>query len=233
MLEPTDIVTSLAQIAEQTNRLHNLKLIITAGPTQEAIDPVRYITNHSSGKVGYALARAAAQAGAQVTLISGPVKQLPPHNVRLVSVTTAEEMLAAVIQELPHCDIFIAAAAVVDYRVEQPATQKLKKSSDTLSLNLTKTPDILVTVSALPNKPFCVGFAAETEDLRKHALIKLRNKKLDMIAANLVGGPGQGFHADKNALTVLWNGGEHEIPLADKNSVAQELLEIILQRFEK
>ncbi len=202
MLEPEQLLQEAAQIFS-TGLLTDLKLTVTAGPTREAIDPVRYITNHSSGRMGYAVARAAVEAGASVTLISGPVAIDPPHRVRHIGVDTADQMRDAVMSDIIDSDIFIAAAAVVDYRCTDIAEQKIKKSSDDLNLVLQKNPDILAEVARLSRAPFTVGFAAETENLLINAQLKLKNKNLDMIAANLVG-EGLGFNVDENALQIFW-----------------------------
>lgn len=231
MLEPMALVEHIMQCLHLTHALTGKRLVITAGPTQEAIDPVRYLTNHSSGKMGYALAQAAQQYGAEVILISGPVALTAPAGVKRIDVTTAQQMQTAVMQAISHCDIFIATAAVADYRCEKPANQKLKKTADTLTVELVKNPDILTAVASLPQRPFCIGFAAETENLLQHANEKLQHKQLDMIAANLVGVADQGFAADQNALTVLWPGGHSKIALAEKYIVAKQLLDIIATRY--
>lgn len=203
MLEPDELISATDQLFS-TGLLANLKMVVTAGPTREAIDPVRYITNHSSGRMGYAVARAAAEAGANVTLVSGPVTIEPPHQVRHISVDTAEQMRDAVMSDIIESDIFVAAAAVADYRCADVAKQKIKKKSDDLKLLLQKTPDILAEVARLPEAPFTVGFAAETENLLDNARIKLKEKKLDMIAANQVG-DNLGFNVEENALQVFWH----------------------------
>ncbi|RKZ46646.1 MAG: bifunctional phosphopantothenoylcysteine decarboxylase/phosphopantothenate--cysteine ligase CoaBC [Gammaproteobacteria bacterium] len=206
MLEPEQLILETSQLFS-TGILADLKIVVTAGPTREAIDPVRYITNHSSGQMGYAVARAAAEAGADVTLVSGPVSIEPPRQVRHISVDTADQMRDAVMSDIITSDIFVAAAAVADYRCADVAEQKIKKKSEDLQLLLQKNPDILAEVASLPQGPFTVGFAAETENLLDNARIKLQNKKLDMIAANQVG-EGLGFNTDENELQVFWQAGE-------------------------
>ncbi|MFP5506980.1 MAG: bifunctional phosphopantothenoylcysteine decarboxylase/phosphopantothenate--cysteine ligase CoaBC, partial [Gammaproteobacteria bacterium] len=199
MLEPAELVAAVAA-QFQTGALAGLRVLVTAGPTREAIDPVRYISNRSSGKMGYAVAQAAAEAGARVVLVSGPTALPAPARVDCVRVETAAEMHAAVMARVADCDIFVAAAAVADYRPRAAAAHKLKKKSATLPLELERTRDILADVAARPPAPFTVGFAAETERLAEHARAKRMAKSLDMIAANLVNVPGQGFEADANAL---------------------------------
>jgi phosphopantothenoylcysteine decarboxylase/phosphopantothenate--cysteine ligase len=230
MLEPAHLLANI-EIYFKPGKLHGIDILLTAGPTREAIDPVRYISNRSSGKMGYALARAALQEGADVTLVSGPVALAPPAGVKLISVESAAEMHDAVMHEVPGSDIFIACAAVSDYRVDQQADHKIKKSTQTMTLDLVPNPDILAAVSALAERPFCVGFAAETRDLKKYALDKLDRKNLDMIAANLVGDGSGGFEADVNRLEVFWDGGGHSIARADKQEVAKQLIELIGERY--
>ncbi|HEU5397923.1 MAG TPA: bifunctional phosphopantothenoylcysteine decarboxylase/phosphopantothenate--cysteine ligase CoaBC [Gammaproteobacteria bacterium] len=228
MLEPADIVAALAKDASRP--LQGLKVLVTAGPTREPIDPVRYVSNRSSGKMGYAVARAAAEAGAEVTLVSGPVHLVTPRDVRRVDVETAAEMHAAVMREVGHAHIFVAAAAVADYAPGKRANQKIKKLSTTkLALSMQKTPDILAEVARRRQRPYTVGFAAETEQLEKHAREKLDKKHLDLVAANLVGG-GRGFDRDDNALTVYWKGGAEELGQASKLDLARRLVKLIADR---
>jgi phosphopantothenoylcysteine decarboxylase/phosphopantothenate--cysteine ligase len=203
------------------------RFLITAGPTQEPIDPVRYLSNHSSGKMGYALAESAAKKGASVILISGPVALNCPLGVKRVCVTTGEEMYKAVMAHVASCDIFISVAAVADYRVAIVSSQKLKKNSSTLELSLVRNVDILSAVAQLKNAPFTVGFAAETENLTENALTKLKAKKLDMIVANDVADTKGGFKSDQNAATVFWDGGEQHFPLQSKTQLAESLLTLI------
>jgi len=226
MLEPEHIATLVLQGAE--GQLAGLSLLITAGPTREPIDPVRYITNRSSGKMGFALAQAAAAAGARVRLVTGPVALATPPGVERFDVQTAEDMYATVHAQLPGSDIFIGAAAVSDYRPEQNAEHKIKKHAERLELKLTRAPDTLRSVAALapPARPFTVGFAAETENLEAHALEKLEAKRLDMIVANLVG-DGRAFDCDENEVVVFWADGKREIGLASKRELAVELIELI------
>jgi phosphopantothenoylcysteine decarboxylase/phosphopantothenate--cysteine ligase len=204
--------------------------VITAGPTREAIDPVRYITNRSSGKMGFAVAVAARDAGADVVLVSGPVALSTPAGVRRVDVETAEQMYERVHAEIANADVFIGCAAVSDYRPQKAARQKIKRSSPELELALVRSPDTLASVAALPNPPFTVGFAAETEDVARHAREKLEKKRVDMIAANQVG-PDCGFERETNALTVFWRGGELALGEATKPLLARRLLELIADRY--
>ncbi|HLB30009.1 MAG TPA: bifunctional phosphopantothenoylcysteine decarboxylase/phosphopantothenate--cysteine ligase CoaBC, partial [Gammaproteobacteria bacterium] len=232
MLEPGQLVEALAEFFKGEGRLCGRRVLITAGPTQEAIDPVRYISNRSSGRMGYALCAAALNVGAEVTLISGPVALQAPAGARVVQVRTALEMRQAVMAEAVQADIFIAAAAVADYRCADDAAIKIKKSATALNLRLEPNPDILAEVAALARAPFTVGFAAETESLREHALEKLEGKHLDMIAANLLG-DGKGFESPDNALEVYWRGGERSLPLAAKERIATQLMELIAERYDK
>jgi phosphopantothenoylcysteine decarboxylase/phosphopantothenate--cysteine ligase len=232
MLEPGEQVEALTLLFQREDRLRGQRVLITAGPTQEAIDPVRYISNRSSGRMGYALCKAALNAGAEVTLITGPVALEPPAGARVVQVRTALEMRDAVMAEAGQADIYIAAAAVADYRCAEDAATKIKKTAGILTLRLTPNPDILAEVAALPRAPFTVGFAAETESLREHAKAKLAGKHLDMIAANLVG-EGKGFERPDNALEVYWQGGERSLPLAAKERIATQLMELIADRYHE
>lgn len=233
MLDPLDIVEEVTRFFQPAPH-SELSFLITAGPTREAIDPVRYISNHSSGKMGFALAEAAASLGAKVTLVSGPVNLPTPKNVNRINVESALDMQSAVESEVSQHQIFIGCAAVADYRMAAVATQKMKKQadSDTLTLELVKNPDIIAGVAARTNKPFVVGFAAETQDVARYAQDKLQRKGLDMIAANDVSRAGQGFNADQNALTVYWSAGQQELPLASKQQVAQQLISLIIQRYQ-
>ena len=211
-------------------RLAGRRVVISAGPTREPIDPVRYLTNRSSGKMGYALAQAALRAGADVTLVSGPVALEPPKGAHLMSVETALQMEAAVTAAVDGADIFVSAAAVSDYRPAAPKTEKMKKQAETLSLDLTRSPDILAQVAASDARPFCVGFAAETNDVREHALGKMRDKKLDMIVANRVG-ENLAFDQDDNAVTVYWSDGEQSFPREAKTTLAVGIIDCVAQRF--
>jgi phosphopantothenoylcysteine decarboxylase/phosphopantothenate--cysteine ligase len=212
--------------------LAGLEVLVSAGPTYEDIDPVRFIGNRSSGQMGFAVAAAAAQAGARVTLVAGPVALSTPAGVRQrIDVRSALEMQRAVLAAAGTADIFVAAAAVGDYRVAQPATQKLKKQAGApLALELTENPDILASVAALPQRPFLLGFAAETHDLERYARDKLQRKGLDMIAANQVGA-GQGFEAADNALSLYWADGACELPRAAKAQIAAQLIDQLAARF--
>lgn len=230
MAEPAEILTACASPYDPS-LLAGLPVLVTAGPTQEPIDPVRFITNRSSGKMGYAVARAAAACGARVTLVSGPTALPDPPGLEIVRVTTAAEMAAAVLARIADCAIFIAAAAVADYTLAAPAAQKVKKQGAELSLTLQPTQDILASVAARPAPPFTVGFAAETEHLLEHARDKLARKALDMVAANLVGQPGTGFDSDENELHVVWQGGETKLARAPKDALARTLLAVIAERY--
>ena len=234
MLEPAELADLLlarspTPAARSVGALAGRKVVVTAGPTRERIDPVRFITNRSSGKMGYAVAAAARDAGAEVVIVSGPVNLPAPDGVRRVCVETAEQMLAAVNEELAGTDVFIAAAAVSDYRPLQVSAEKIKKTSDSLLLALSRTPDILATVAAGDPRPFVVGFAAETQNVERNALAKLEGKRLDMIAANQVG-DGLAFDCDDNALTVYWPDGKLELPRAGKAELAARLIEVIAER---
>jgi phosphopantothenoylcysteine decarboxylase / phosphopantothenate---cysteine ligase len=231
MLEPAEIIESvLASEQPGTGSLQGCKVVVTAGPTRERIDPVRFITNRSSGKMGFAVAEAARNAGAEVVLVSGPVNVPTPWGVERINVETAEQMLHAVQAQLATTDVFIAAAAVSDYRAQEIAPQKIKKTSDEISLALTRTQDILATVAAGTPRPFVVGFAAETQDVERNALTKLEKKNLDMIAANQVG-EGLAFDCDDNALTIYWPGGRRELARAPKCSLAADLIAVIAERY--
>ncbi|MDX1692166.1 MAG: bifunctional phosphopantothenoylcysteine decarboxylase/phosphopantothenate--cysteine ligase CoaBC [Ketobacteraceae bacterium] len=230
MLEPDLIAWQVAELF-QTGALTGKKVVITAGPTREAIDPVRFISNHSSGKMGYALAQAASDAGASVTLISGPVNLACPDRVSRVDVVSARDMLEAALNHLP-ADIFIATAAVADYRPDTEATQKIKKQGkgDPMTLTLVENPDIVATVAARPDKPYVVGFAAETRDVLEYARAKIRRKHLDMIVANDVSQAGIGFNSDENAVTAIWPDQETPIALASKSRIASQLIDLIAQK---
>ncbi|MGX7654972.1 bifunctional phosphopantothenoylcysteine decarboxylase/phosphopantothenate--cysteine ligase CoaBC [Shewanella putrefaciens] len=233
MLEPLEIAElasdffATKEVSAQP--LAGQSVLITAGPTREAIDPVRYISNHSSGKMGFALAKAAADMGAAVTLVSGPVNLSTPEGVTRIDVESAQNMLDAVMDNIDKKDIFIGCAAVADYRISDIATCKIKKSAEKMQLALERNPDILATVASLPNRPFVVGFAAETHDVETYARDKLKRKNLDMIAANDVSVTGQGFNADTNALCVFWPLGSQDLPATDKLTLARQLLSLIVK----
>ena len=230
MLNPDELVAECIRFLAKPKL--DLRVLITAGPTREALDPVRYISNHSSGKMGFALAAAAAELGADVTLVSGPVNLPTPAGVRRIDVESALQMQAAVMAEVAQQQIVIGCAAVADYRPAEISPQKIKKSADEVTLTLVKNPDIIAEVAALAVKPFVVGFAAETRDVERYALDKMARKKLDMIAANDVAREGQGFNSDDNALTVFWPGGHQELPLARKTEVARHLLALIIKKYQ-
>lgn len=243
MLEPEDIRDALIHHVASLNSpthspassrmLTGHKLLITAGPTQEAIDPVRYISNHSSGKMGFAIAEAAMSMGASVTLVAGPVSLSASPAIKRIDVITAEQMLEAVMGQVAEHDVFISVAAVADYRLETVMDQKIKKNDDQMQLSLIRNPDILKRVSTLKTRPFCLGFAAETENVEIHARSKLKRKQLDMIAANNVGqADNPVFGSDTNSLNVYWpeNDGHQNIPSGSKHEVARTLLAILAER---
>jgi phosphopantothenoylcysteine decarboxylase/phosphopantothenate--cysteine ligase len=220
MLEAEDLATQI-QAFFQPKILSGKRILLTAGPTYEAIDAVRGITNRSSGKMGYAIAQAAQQLGASVTLVSGPTALATPFGVEKIAVTSAAEMFAAVQQQVSEADIFIGVAAVADYRVAQASDQKIKKDGGSLTLNLIPNPDILAWVAALPTPPFCVGFAAESENLQAYARAKRQAKKLPLLVANLA---QDAIGAEDNAVILFDDAGEHPLPRADKLTVARSLL---------
>ncbi len=223
LLEAGEIVAELG-VARGPREWAGLQVLISAGPTFEDIDPVRFIGNRSSGRMGFAIAEAAVQAGAAVTLIAGPVALDTPRGVERVDVRSASQMHAAVLARAPAVDVFVSAAAVADYRPATIAEQKLKKGAHpALTLPLVQNPDIVAEVAALPSRPLVVGFAAETERVEEHARGKLERKHLDLIAANRVG-DGLGFEREDNALLLLWPGGREELPAADKRTLARQLL---------
>jgi phosphopantothenoylcysteine decarboxylase/phosphopantothenate--cysteine ligase len=232
MLEPTLIAQHCAQIFD-TGILAGKEIVITAGPTREAIDPVRFISNHSSGKMGYALAEAARDAGARVTILSGPVNLPAPEQVQVTRVESASDMLQAALNAQSACDIFIAAAAVADYRPVQVADQKIKKSGDQIQLSMIKNPDIVATIAQLDNKPFTVGFAAETQDVAEYARKKLVNKNLDMIIANDVSGTNIGFNSDENAVVTFWGESQQAFPQMSKSALAKQLIELIALQYSE
>tara|TARA_B100001996_G_scaffold96507_1_gene72301 strand:+ start:260 stop:1474 length:1215 start_codon:yes stop_codon:yes gene_type:complete len=231
MIEPEEIVKHAANIF-QTNILSGSRLLVTAGPTREAIDPIRFLSNRSSGRMGYAVAMAALEAGADVTLISGPVDLQATGIGKIIHVTSAEEMHKSVMKKISSTDIFISAAAVADFRVQQISEHKIKKSQDVNELIIEKTPDILFSVSELYDAPFTVGFAAETEDLESNAQKKMHLKNLDMIAANQVG-DGIGIDSEENALTVFWKTGSKQLPLTSKTKLARKLIKIIASQYNE
>ncbi len=224
---------SLSAGSLSAGTLSGLVVTITAGPTRERIDPVRYLTNRSSGKMGFAVAAAARDAGAEVILISGPVGLASPAgHITRIDVESARDMYAAVHRHIARTDIFIAAAAVADFQPAAIAHEKIKKDGRPVSLPLEPAPDIVRSVAELAHRPFVVGFAAETNDVEANALLKLGRKNLDMIAANRVG-DGIAFDCDDNALTILWKEGRVEIPCGPKTDVARQLIELIAQRYSQ
>ncbi|RUO35673.1 bifunctional phosphopantothenoylcysteine decarboxylase/phosphopantothenate--cysteine ligase CoaBC [Aliidiomarina sanyensis] len=238
MLEPHEIIQHIQGFLTGTSTLHaksaqgallGRRVVITAGPTREALDPVRYLSNHSSGKMGFALAAAAQEAGAEVTLVAGPVQLATPPGVRRVDVITAEEMLAA--SQAQPADIFIGCAAVADFRAATPAEQKLKKKSSEseMTLTLVKNPDILAHIAQQDHKPYCVGFAAETQQVEQYAQEKMKRKHLDMIVANDVSQPGIGFNSDHNAVTIYWQNQSKHLTARSKAAIAAEIIGLIAQ----
>ena len=206
--------------------MDGMKVLITAGPTYEPIDTVRGITNRSSGKMGYAVAQAALELGAEVALVSGPVALDTPQGAHVVNVTSAEEMFEAVKQRAAEADIFIGVAAVADYRVATPSVQKIKKGKGPLTLELVPNPDILAYVASLPRPPFCVGFAAESERLHENATAKRRAKKIPLLAANLA---QQAIGSDSNELVLFDDAGAHVLPRTDKLALARQLMQHIIK----
>jgi len=236
MLEAEELASSIVAflngvgLKPDLRELSGLKVLITAGPTYEAIDAVRGITNRSSGKMGYAVAQAALELGAEVTLVSGPTALSKPQGARVVDVTSAAQMFEAVQKRAADADIFIGVAAVADYRVAQPSEQKIKKNGETLTLELIPNPDILAYVANLPEPPFCVGFAAESEKLREHATAKRRAKNIPLLAANLA---QQAIGSDDNELVLFDDAGEHVLPRADKLAQARALLQHVAKLYQR
>ncbi len=227
MLEPDQLAALTAQ-QFQSGLLAGKKVVITAGPTREAIDPVRYISNHSSGKMGYALAEAAAEAGATTVLISGLTQLACPDRVNRIDVISAQEMHDASLAAISECDLFIASAAVADYRPAQLAEQKIKKTGqDVMTIELVKNPDIVTAVAASTPKPYTVGFAAETQDVLAYARGKLERKNLDLVIANDVSQAGIGFNSDRNQVTLVWPKGEESLDENNKSQLARDLIERI------
>lgn len=226
LLEVDQIVQELSS-HYASGVMAGLKVVVTAGPTQEAIDPVRFLSNRSSGKMGFALARAAAEAGAVTSLIAGPVALESPDSVQRIDVISAKEMLTATLELMTDCDVFIATAAVADYTPVAVADNKIKKNSAEMSLSLARTDDILATVSALDERPFCVGFAAETDDVLTYARGKLERKNLDLIIANDVSNTAIGFGSEENAVTIVSKAGEQTLAQMNKLELARQLVEQI------
>lgn len=229
MLEPAELADHLDRLFA-TGSLSGRHVVITAGPTWEALDPVRGLSNRSSGKMGYAIAQAALEAGASVTLVSGPVALKAPDRARLVRVESARDMHQAVMTHINDADIFIGVAAVADYRPETVADNKIKKNADELTLKLVKNPDILADVAALADRPYTVGFAAETTNVENHAREKLERKRVDLVAANRVGN-GEGFGTDDNRLTLIDRDGIVELPQQSKAQLARQLINHIAVKY--
>lgn len=232
MLEPMQIVEQCERFF-QPKLLQGQRILISAGPTREALDPVRYISNHSSGKMGFELANAAQQLGAEVTLVAGPVSLSTPAGVTRINVESAQQMHHEVMTQAVTHDVFISCAAVADYRPATVSEQKIKKTTDTdhMTIELIKNPDIVASVAALQHgRPFTVGFAAETQNVAHYARGKLTNKNLDMICANDVSIEGQGFNSQNNALTLYWRDGERSLTLTSKAKLAYDVIETIQQR---
>lgn len=230
MLEPLQLVDAAASLFT-SGSLAGKKVVITAGPTREALDPVRYLSNYSSGKMGYALAQAAAEAGAETILISGPTQLATPPRVKRIDVVSAEDMHKASLAAAQGCDVFIAAAAVADYRPAQIAAQKMKKGeSETLTLSLVKNPDIVASIAALEPKPFTIGFAAESENLLDYARSKLQRKNLDLVVANDISDNNIGFNSDNNAVTLVEKNTTTEISQRSKQQLARELIALFAQK---
>lgn len=228
MLEPLDLAERLGALLPADGALAGRRVLITAGPTRERIDPVRFISNRSSGKMGFAVAQAAREAGATVVLVAGPVSLATPAGVERVDVESAADMLAAVLRALPGTDVFISTAAVADYRPLRAAPQKIKKTTETIELPMERTPDVLATVAASGARPFVVGFAAETEAVEQNARTKLMKKNLDLIAANEVG-YDKAFDSEDNELLVLGRNARHELARAGKLTLARGLIALIAQ----
>jgi phosphopantothenoylcysteine decarboxylase / phosphopantothenate---cysteine ligase len=229
MWEPIKLAESLLEPPVNAGLLAGLNVLITAGPTRERLDPVRYLTNRSSGKMGFAVAEAAREAGAHVTIVTGPVQLQTPAGITRINVESARDMYAAVHRQVADADVFIAAAAVADFQPVTVAKQKIKKQGTSVKLELEPAPDIVKSVADMAKRPFVVGFAAETNDVEDNARSKLKRKKLDMIAANHVG-DGIAFDCDDNALTVIWPGGKIEVARGPKLDVARELIALIAKR---
>lgn len=232
MLEPEALALAVAEHF-QTGELAGLNVLLNAGPTREAIDPVRYISNHSSGKMGFSIAQACVEAGAHVTLVAGPVHLPTPSGVERIDVISASEMAEAVMSKSKQADIFIASAAVVDYTPVEIAENKIKKNASEMQLRLVKTTDILSKVASEDESTFCVGFAAETDNLETYAKDKLERKSLDMIAANWIGRESGGFNSEDNALSVYWKNGCQELDSMPKPELARELVALIAKRYHE
>jgi phosphopantothenoylcysteine decarboxylase/phosphopantothenate--cysteine ligase len=232
MEEPPVIADAAAGLFE-TGLLAGKRVVITAGPTREALDPVRYISNNSSGKMGYALAQAAVDAGAITTLVSGPVSLAPPDHIQFFAVQSAEQMLGQCLALLPQCDIFIACAAVADYRPAKFENQKIKKGPQEITLQLVRTPDIVSAVAESAHRPYTIGFAAESNDVLNYARDKMQRKGLDMIIANDISDQSIGFNSDDNAVTVLWRDGERVLERARKGVIARQIVDLVAEQFQR
>jgi len=231
MLEPSLLLQHLQQLMSDGERLQGVRVVITAGPTREAVDPVRFIGNRSSGQMGFALADSLRQLGAEVTLVSGPVSLKTPQGIDRVDVESALDMQQAVMCRIAECDLFVGVAAVADYRPLTVAENKIKKSESEMTITLRRNPDILAGVAALGRGPFTVGFAAETEQLEHFAEQKRAAKNIDLIAANKVGAEVGGFECSDNALLLLWCGGKREFPMMPKLQLAKQLAATIAERY--
>lgn len=229
-MEQPELIVERAAACFESGLLQGKRVIISAGPTREALDPVRYISNHSSGKMGFALARAAVDAGAKTVLVSGPVALETPDHVLRIDVESAEQMLEQCSEQCKDANIFIACAAVADYRPAQIEGQKIKKGAEHISLALVRNPDIVATIAGSMNRPFTVGFAAETNDIEAYARKKMAKKNLDMIVANDVSQRGIGFNSDDNEVSVIWPEGEKTLPLSRKEVIARQVIELIAQQ---
>lgn len=234
MPDPLVLVDFVVQHFTLDRSLSHLNIMITAGPTREALDPVRFLSNHSSGKMGFAIARAAASKGAQVTLIAGPVSLPTPTGVARIDVTSALEMQDAVMRTIAQQHIFIGCAAVSDYRASRFSPEKIKKQVDDMMITLIKNPDIVAAVGVLTeHRPYVVGFAAETHNMAEYSRQKRINKQIDLICANDVSRTGQGFNSDNNVLHLFWQDGELQLPLSDKSLLAQQLIDEIVRRYDE
>ncbi len=237
MIDPMDIVGLAQRHFSAINDLQHLNILVTAGPTREALDPVRFISNHSSGKMGFAIAQAAAARGANVTLVSGPVSLVTPQGVTRIDVGSALEMEHAVMERATQQHIVIGCAAVADYRAKHIADEKIKKQNqqgDEMTLTLVKNPDIIAGVAAMTeNRPYVVGFAAETQNVEEYARQKLARKKLDLICANNVSLSGHGFNSETNALHLFWHDGDTALPQCDKRLLGQKLIDEIISRYDE
>ncbi|WP_047682784.1 MULTISPECIES: bifunctional phosphopantothenoylcysteine decarboxylase/phosphopantothenate--cysteine ligase CoaBC [Xenorhabdus] len=234
MIEPMAIVELATQLFNPIQDLMGLQITITAGPTREALDPVRFITNHSSGKMGFSIAQAAAERGAKVTLIAGPVNLTTPQNVKRIDVTSALEMHEQVQAIAASQHIFIGCAAVSDYRFKQISDEKIKKQGDEITYTLVKNPDIVANVAAMEkHRPFVVGFAAETQNVEEYARVKLKQKNLDLICANNVSLAEHGFNSDTNALHLFWHDGRINLPHSNKLQLSHRLLDEIFKRYDE